>query len=620
MNEEKKIAGIYKRVSTLDQKREGFSLPEQEEKLREFCKFKGYDIYKVYEDAGISAKNDKRPAYQEMIQDIKDKKINVIVAFKLDRLTRSVYDIEKLMKFVNDNDCDIDCMSDESNTTTSNGRMVMRIMTSVSQNEIEKCSERTKFGMVGAIKSGHIPNRSPLGFTRDNKKLVPDPLTKDIIVRVFDLYLEGKSHQTIANIFNKEQVLNKTNWYDSTIQKILSNELYKGDFVNGKRTKQPIYYENVVEPIVSKEKWNNCQSQKLRNARHYERTGTYLFTNKLKCFKCGRFLGGSATTKKNGKKYYYYKCEHCKSSFKEADIEQQLLAIFIELIKTDELINNYYTPFIKSKFDNKEINYNKQIKDFDKQLDKIKTAYIKGIMKLEDFDKEIKHIEYQKNNLENKLKEQKQYENLNFTIDDLLILQDKQNMDIFVKPEIFFFNIYGWLNLLKEEKQRIIATYIDNLVVEKKDDKTIIKETNFRSSFIIDLINYNKEYGLPLNINLFQDEYGLPLATNREIKTSIDAQKYFNKLVEVLGNDYKLNYYLTEPDQDFRNIVFKSNIDIEKIIRIILINDNKKYKNNKLKIGIITLDLSDIKQKMENSFLKIFLRNLKKYMIVFNKN
>lgn len=96
-------------------------------------------------------------------------------------------------------------------------------------------------------------------------------------------------------------------------------------------------------------------------------------------------------------------------------------------------------------------------------------------------------------------------------------------------------------------------------------------------------------------INLFQDEYGLPISTNKEIKTSIDAQKYFNKLVEVLGNDYKLNYYLTEPDQDFRNIVFKSNIDIEKIFRIILINDNKKYKNNKLKIGIITLDLSDIK-------------------------
>lgn len=76
MDNEKKIAGLYIRVSTEDQAREGFSLPEQEEKLREFCKFKGYQIYKVYEDAGISAKNDKRPAYQKMIQDVKKIDLN----------------------------------------------------------------------------------------------------------------------------------------------------------------------------------------------------------------------------------------------------------------------------------------------------------------------------------------------------------------------------------------------------------------------------------------------------------------------------------------------------------------------------------------------------------------
>ncbi len=70
MNEDKKIAGIYIRVSTEDQAREGFSLGEQEERLREFCKFKRYEIFKVYKDAGISAKSDKRPAYQEMLEDI----------------------------------------------------------------------------------------------------------------------------------------------------------------------------------------------------------------------------------------------------------------------------------------------------------------------------------------------------------------------------------------------------------------------------------------------------------------------------------------------------------------------------------------------------------------------
>mgnify|MGYP002082770469 CR=1 FL=1 len=61
------------------------------------------------------------------------------------------------MRVVKEANCDIHCLADESNTTTSNGRMVMRIMTSVSQNEIEKCSERTKLGMVGAIKAGQLP-------------------------------------------------------------------------------------------------------------------------------------------------------------------------------------------------------------------------------------------------------------------------------------------------------------------------------------------------------------------------------------------------------------------------------------------------------------------------------
>ena len=210
MNENKKvIVGLYPRVSTEDQSRFGHSLDEQECRMKQLCEFKNYEIFKVYREEGVSAKNTNRPKFQEMIEDVKQGKINKIIIFKLDRLTRSVYDIEKLMKFVNDNDCDIDCMADESNTTTSNGRMVMRIMTSVSQNEIEKCSERTKFGMVGAIKAGHIPNKCPLGFKRNNKKLVPDPLTKDIVIRVFDLYLEGKSYQTIANIYNEEKVLGK---------------------------------------------------------------------------------------------------------------------------------------------------------------------------------------------------------------------------------------------------------------------------------------------------------------------------------------------------------------------------------------------------------------------------
>ena len=610
MDEKIKSAGIYIRVSTFDQAREGFSLGEQEERLKEFCNFRRYNIYKIYQDAGISAKNDKRPAYQEMIEDVKKGNINVIVALKLDRLTRSVYDIEKLMKFVNDYECDIDCMADESNTTTSNGRMVMRIMTSVSQNEIEKCSERTKFGMAGAIKNGHIPNRTGLGFKRKNKKLVPDPLTKDIIVRIFDLYLEGKSHQAIANIYNKEKVLGKTNWYDSTVQKILSNELYKGDYVNGKRTKHPTYYENVIEPIVSKEKWESCQYQKLRNARHYERTATYLFTNKLKCSKCGNFLGGHATTKTNGKKYYYYKCNTCKTYFNEIDIEKELKAFMLELAKQDDLINNYYTPFIKSKLEDKTEDYKKEIKELDKQLDRIKTAYIKGVVKLEDFDKEIKHIEYQKSDLEKRQKEQKQYELLSFTLNDLLIIQDMQEIEFYTNPDV----LNNWSNKSKEDKQKIIGKYIDNITIEKKNNKFEITNIEFRKNYLEDMIYNHYKFNTPCNVYMYEDEYGIRLKLNHELKTMKEAENYFKRLEKYVG-DYKLNYYISEIDEKENRFNYTQNNDVEKIIRLIGIGD--KRKKDDFKLGVITLDLSMFKDKDGKEIYKKLFDKLEKERLTF---
>ena len=198
---------------------------------------------------------DHRPAFMEILQDVRDGKINVIVAYKLDRVTRSVRDLEILITELEKYNCALECAIDDINTSTANGRFFVRMLTVLSQLEKERVLERVKFGMVGAIKDGHIPVRKTLGFMRDGKKLVINPEEKEVIVRMFELYFKGYSYSKIANIFNEEKVLDKTNWRENSLQHLLSNPLFKGDFVSGGRVGNPIYYENVVEPIVSKELW-----------------------------------------------------------------------------------------------------------------------------------------------------------------------------------------------------------------------------------------------------------------------------------------------------------------------------------------------------------------------------
>ena len=122
-----------------------------------------------------------------------------MIALKQDRITRSIYDWENILSFLEKNEAYLDFVYDDINTTTSNGRMISRIMMSVSQNEIERTSERTKVGLAGAIKRRHIPHQAPLGYKHVDKMLVPDESTKDIVIRIFDLYHNGLSYQKSLN-------------------------------------------------------------------------------------------------------------------------------------------------------------------------------------------------------------------------------------------------------------------------------------------------------------------------------------------------------------------------------------------------------------------------------------
>lgn len=483
MDDVKKVCGLYMRVSTEDQAREGFSLPEQKERLEAYCKFKGFVIKDYYTDAGISAKTGNyRPEFERLKEDIKSKKINTIIALKQDRITRSIFDWEELMRFLEENDAYLDCVNDDINTTNANGKMVSRILMSVSQQEIERTSERTKVGLAGAIKQGHIPHQAPLGYKHENKKLVIDHLTKDVVIRIFELYHKGVSYQKISTLFNKEQVLGKTNWRDSSIVAILENEIYKGDFVHGKRTKHLTYYENVVEPIVSKEMWEECQVQKKKNSKSYQRTLTYLFLQKLRCPKCNRILGGKATQKKNGNIYYYYYCHDCKINFKESLVEEYFNDFVNELVEYDSVVNQFFLPMIKQKFDEPQEELKKDINKQKDKLDRIKRAYINGIFSLEEYNDERRLVESALEKLQNELDEATSCEILNFTPQDILLKRDIDYINKVKLEKEYKERTKTWKDYTREEKSELIMKYVDDIKLGILNNYIYVDNINFRES------------------------------------------------------------------------------------------------------------------------------------------
>ena len=584
MNNEKKVAGLYIRVSTEDQAREGFSLPEQEKHLRAMCEYKGYEIYKVYEDAGISAKTgNSRPGFEELLQDIRDKKCNTIVVLKLDRLTRSVFDWEKIIRFLEENDAYLDCANDDINTTNANGKMISRILTSVSQNEIERTSERTKFGMVGAIKEGHIPHKAPFGYKHENKKLIPDEATKDQVIRIFNLYYQGNSYQTISNLYNKEKVFGKTNWKDSTILKIIENPIYKGDFIHGKRTKNPTYYEDVVEPLISKELWEECQVQKKKNSRNYKRNEDYLFLQKLKCPHCNRILAGKATRKKNGSIYYYYYCHDCKINIKETDIEKEFDNFIEDIQEYDSVVNQTLLPMIKTKLNNPKDKLIKELKEQNQKAERIRKAYINGSFTIDEYDIEKEIVDKTIKDLEYKIRDCDICNESKFTPEDILIKRDLDYINQIVYPEEYEEHTYMWKDYIREEKADLIMRYVDNVELTLcGKNKVKIGEVFFRESMCKpcnDLYDAGflakKDYAILGNIGmkLRFSEY-LPIEKVSEIVFTL--RQYYN-----VGY-FEATYYYDN------KVMFFNDYQNRNIVRIFPIEDYKKMdKIDKLQLGVI---------------------------------
>ena len=596
MNEERKVAGIYIRVSTEDQAREGFSLGEQKEKLLQLCKFKEYEVFKVYEDAGISAKDmEHRPAFQEMLADMKKGKINYIVAYKLDRVTRSVRDLEELIAVLEKYNTYLVCDRDDVNTSTANGRFFVRMLTVLSQLEIEIVSERTKFGLNGAIKSGHLPGQIPLGYKKDgNKKTVIDETTKDVVIRIFNMYLEGKSYQQIANIFNKEKVLAPKQWRDSTIQKIIENRVYMGDYEQYKRigkaqSIEPIIYMNVVEPIVSRAVWEEAQLQKEKNQRAFTRDRVYIFFQKLKCPKCNSIMKCKGAGGKK-KKYIYYNCEHCGIYYREDKIEECLEHFILDLVEYDMAVKKYFLPILADKKETTTEKIDKEIEALQKQKDRIKKAYLSGIVEMEDFSEDYKIIEEKLSLLEQKKLDTLNLNSVTFTPQQLMADRDIEREKLIRDNMLTETMKEEWHRKSKEEKQEFISRFIESInLIKDEDGEFIIDKINFRSSYIEQLIKFFE--------SVIFDVY-VPMEVNDEekyVRTGVINQEQLDEYIARLNKEFEIEFYEVaqiDLNKTYGNkeVEFELGSADEKLIRMVAIKEEKSFPTSQeenVRIGAI---------------------------------
>ncbi len=609
MEEERKVAGIYIRVSTEDQAREGFSLGEQEEKLKQLCNYKGYEVYKVYCDAGISAKDmEHRPKFQEMLKDMKENKINYIVAYKLDRVTRSVRDLEELISQLEKYNTYLVCDRDDVNTSTANGRFFVRMLTVLSQLEIEIVSERTKFGLNGAIKSGHLPGQVALGFKKDgNRKTIIDPATAPIVKRVFDLYLQGKTFLQISNIFNEEKVLNK-NWKDTHIERIINNRLYMGDYEMYKRLKEwknvePVIYMNVVEPIIPRYIWEECQAQKIINQRTYTRDRVYTFFQKLKCPKCGKIMKCKGSGGKR-KKYVYYNCEDCHENIRESYVEEEFEKIVGQLLRFDNEYNELFLPLFadKEKIADKS-DIEREIIILTKQKERIKKAYMSEVVELDDFKEDLKVINEKLDILTKQLEKEQELKNKNrFTPEKVMADRDLQRIFMTNGKDVSLF-LTQWQTMTKEDKQEFIARYIESLTFEKDDrypNGIHLIDIKLKSLFT-EKVSRLSELGLSqVPVEFISNDKSVMLNVSYPLKES-QVKDYMKEFKDIEGIKLHIhptfNYSLEDmPDE----IEFNLDKDekVLKLIPIIKDIDNPECLTNKFKLGIVT---SFVKTTKEDS-------------------
>jgi site-specific DNA recombinase len=312
---------IYIRVSTQEQAKEGYSIGEQEKRLRAYCDAMQWDIHKVYIDPGYSGGDTNRPGLQDLIKDVKTGAIDKVVVYKLDRLSRSQKDTLILIEDVFlTNNVDFVSMSESFDTSTPVGRAVLGLLAVFAQLERDQIKERMGMGKEARAKEGKWNGGSsePIGYDYDpnTELLYVNEYEKMQILEAVELFLKGTPLRTISNIFHNKGYTyvgksgRTSEWDPQRLKYVFRNKTYLGYMrYRGE------WYKADHEPILDQDTFDKLQkllaSRAERYAKHTKRSAgqtTYL-GGMLYCKQChGRFAIQTGSTRKPGARNYYYAC------------------------------------------------------------------------------------------------------------------------------------------------------------------------------------------------------------------------------------------------------------------------------------------------------------------------
>lgn len=520
----KKRAVGYIRVSTGEQRDEGYSLQAQRKNIETFSRRNDYELVDIYADEGISGKNiKKRPALQKLIEDAKHDKFDVVIIWKLSRLSRALKDVLNISDLLIVSNVELRSISESFDITTSSGNMMLRLLGIFAEFERSQISENVQVAMKSLVKNNHrFAGGRMLGYISSEdesgqKALVVEPEEAKIVQTIFALSLEGKGYRSIANTLNKMDMRTvKGNPFSSVaVRDILMNPTYSGKlrynrYENWETKRRKGYNPNYIlvegnhEPIISPEDFEKVQVRigSKGNKPNWNNRGENILTGLLKCPECGGSMVASSSTNtlKDGtkKKFRYYSCANFRNKGATVCHANSIRADFAEQYVLERLREVITYPDILAKVIeelNQQLKSNKQPWDQEqKLLERECLSLEKKIQKWQDLLMDspdlFTEIKERITSLRNELQEKEQRLT---EVQQLLLDQGDQVNKVDTERA---FELVGSLiqpDTPKKTIKAILLTFVDRITFEKETKNNLQIHVTFDQSTIEKLNTYTSK-------------------------------------------------------------------------------------------------------------------------------